>query len=80
MVCPIIKHTDISRVIFWNATQLLSVLVSHSVMSDSCATPWTVAHQGPCPWNFPGKNTRVGFHDLLQGNFQAQGLNPGLLL
>ena len=28
-------------------------------------------------WDFPGKNTAVGF--LLQGIFLAQGLNPGLL-
>ena len=27
----------------------------------------------------PGKNTRVGCHDLLQGIFPTQGLNPGLL-
>ena len=27
----------------------------------------------------PGKNTRVGSHDLLQGIFPTQGLNPGLL-
>ena len=26
----------------------------------------------------PGKNTGVGCHDLLQGIFQTQGLNPGL--
>ena len=26
----------------------------------------------------PGKNTRVGYHALLQGIFPAQGLNPGL--
>ena len=32
---------------------------SHSVMSDSFAIPWTVAHQAPCPWNYPGKNTGV---------------------
>ena len=23
-----------------------------------------------CPWNFPGKNTGVGYHFLLQGMFQ----------
>ena len=28
---------------------------------------------------FPGKNTGVGFHSLLQGFFPTQGLNPGLL-
>ena len=30
-------------------------------------------------WNSPGKNTGVGSLSLLQGIFQAQGLNPGLL-
>ena len=31
------------------------------------------------PWDFPGKNTGVGCHFLLQGIFLAQGLNPRLL-
>ena len=29
-----------------------------------------------CPWDFPGKNTRVGCHSLLQGIFLTQGSNP----
>ena len=32
-----------------------------------------------CPWNFLGKNTGVGCHFLLQGNFPIQGSNTGLL-
>ena len=28
-----------------------------------------------CPWDFSSKNTRVGFHFLLQGIFPTQGLN-----
>ena len=32
-----------------------------------------------CPWDFPGKNTGVGCHFLLQGIFPTQGSNPGLL-
>ena len=32
-----------------------------------------------CPWDSPGKNTRVGCHFLLQGIFPTQGLNLGLL-
>ena len=32
-----------------------------------------------CPWNFPGKNTGVGCHFLLQEIFPTQGLNPHLL-
>ena len=45
-------------------------------MSNSFATPWTVAHQAPLPWGFPGKNTGVGCHFLLQGIFPSQELNP----
>ena len=47
---------------------------SHSVMSKSL---W------PCelysPWDSPGQNTGVGSLSLLQGIFQTQGSNPGLL-
>ena len=32
-----------------------------------------------CPWDFPGENTGVGSHSLLQGIVPTQGLNPGLL-
>ena len=32
-----------------------------------------------CPWDFPGKNTGVGCHFLLQGIFPTQGLNLRLL-
>ena len=52
-------------------------------MSDSLGPPntgpdpWTVAHQAP--WNFPGKNTGVDCHYLLQGIFPTQGSNHGLL-
>ena len=31
-----------------------------------------------CPWNSPGKNTRVGCHALLQGIFLTEGSNSGL--
>ena len=50
--------------------------VSRSVMPDS----WRLHGLEPtrllCPWNFPGKNNRVGCHSLLQGIFLTQGLNP----
>ena len=57
-------------------------VLSNSIMSLwcwLCVTPWTVAHQAPCPWDPPGKNTGVGCHSLLQGIFPIQGLNPCLL-
>ena len=42
-------------------------------------TPWTEACQASLPWNFPGKNTGVSCHLLLQGIFPTQGSNPRLL-
>ena len=42
------------------------------------ATPQTIAYQAPLSWDFPGMNTGVGCHFLLQGIFLTQGLNPGL--
>ena len=39
-------------------------------------TPWTVVHRLLCPRDFPGKNSVVGCHFLLQGIFPTQGLNP----
>ena len=33
----------------------------------------------PCPWDCPGKNTRVGCHFFFQGLFQIQGSNLHLL-
>ena len=43
------------------------------------ATPWTVACHAALPSNFPGKNTGVAVHFLLQGIFPIQGSNPCLL-
>ena len=42
-------------------------------------TPWTVACQAPLSMEFPGKNTGVGCHFILQGIFPTQGLNLSLL-
>ena len=43
------------------------------------ATPWTVAQQLLCPWNFLGQKTGVGCYFQLQGIFLTQGLNLHLL-
>ena len=39
------------------------------------ATPWAVVRQALRSWNFPGKNTAVVCHALLQGMFPTQGPN-----
>ena len=53
--------------------------LSCSAMSDSFATPWTVACQAPLSKAFPGKYPGAGCHALLQGIFLTQGVNPHLL-
>ena len=42
-------------------------------------TPWTISHQAPLSMQFPNKNTGVGCHFLLQGNFPTLGSKSFLL-
>ena len=51
----------------------------HTIALQSCLTLWTVTCQLLCPWDFPGKNTGVSCHLLLQGIFPDQGSNPYFL-
>ena len=57
----------------------MCVCDSCSVMSDSLQPHGLQPAWFLCPWDFPGRNTGVGCHSLLQGIFLTQGLNPGLL-
>ena len=50
-------------------------MLSHFNCVQLCVTLWTVAHQTSHSMGFPGKNTGVGWHFLLQGIFPTQGLN-----
>ena len=59
--------------------QGLSLLFSRSVVSDSLPPHELQPTRLLCPWDFPGKNTEVGCHSLLQGIFLIQGSNPRLL-
>ena len=49
------------------------------VVTNSSATPWTVARQVPLPVEFSSILTGVGIRSHLQGIFPTQGWNPGLL-
>ena len=42
-------------------------------------TLWTVLTRLVCSWDSPCKNIGVGYYFLLQGIFQTQGSNWGLL-
>ena len=51
-------------------------------VSKSCPLSATQGLQPPrlfCPWDSPGKNTRVGCHFLLQGILPDPGIKPGSL-
>ena len=54
-------------------------IVNRSVISDSLGPHGLQPARLLCPRDFPGKNTGVGNHSLLQAIFLTQGSNPGLL-
>ena len=56
----------------------LLLLPSRFSCVQLCATPWTVACQGPLSMEFSRQSTEVGCHALLQGLFPTQGSNPRL--
>ena len=62
-----------------SSTSLLSLSVGTQSCPIFCDPRGLQTTRHLCPWNFPGKNTRVGCHSLLQGIFLSHGLNPGLL-
>ena len=86
-LCPwAVSFTKVSQLFSLHFVQLLSsltqviVVVALSVSHVQLfATPWMVARQAPLSMGFPGKNTRMGCHFLLQGIFLTQDSNPRLL-
>ena len=85
-----------SKTNFFNKSMSYSYLryTEWNVCTQSCLTLLLPFGLQPtrllCPWNFPGKNTKVsshsllqntgvGCHFLLQGLFLTQGSNPCLL-
>ena len=69
LFCEVHEHTG--QVLF---TLVLTCMLSHFSYIQLFATPWTIALQAPLSVGFPGKNTRVGCHPLLQENL----LHPGI--
>ena len=74
------KEINVSK---FSAVAFIDVLnivcVSCSVMSDCLQTHELCPTRLLCPWDFPGKNTGLGSHALLQGIFPTQGSDPRLL-
>ena len=66
-----LKESDTTEQLSW--TKLLWMFFSCQVVFSSPAMTWTLAARLLCPWDFPGKNARVGCHYILQGIFSIQG-------
>ena len=60
-------------------TYIKSSACYHLVVSDSLRPHGLQPTSFLCPWDFPGKNTGVCCHSLLQGIFPTQGSNLCLL-
>ena len=77
---PGIKKYDFKKIFQNQAHYKLrsDTVLSRSVVSNSLRPHGLMPTRLLCPWDFPGKNTGVGCHFLLQGIFPTQGWNPGL--
>ena len=56
---------------------VVKVLVAQ--LCQILCNPVDCSQQAPLSMGFPRQNTGIGFHFLLQGIFQTQGLKLGLL-
>ena len=54
-------------------------MLTHSVVSNSFVTPWTIAHQAPLSVGFPRQEYWSGFPFPPPGDLPDPGLNPSLL-
>ena len=63
----------------WICLSYLVCALSHSVVSSSLPPHGLQSARLLCLQNSPDKNTKMGCHFLLQGNFLTQGSNPYLL-
>ena len=75
LFCYVVPLLKVSSAIALQSIALQNIeYCLNSVGSDSLQP-----HGVYSPWNSPGQNTGVGSRSLLQGIFQTQGLNRGLL-
>ena len=75
---PQVYLCELHTLKWWILWYALLLLVSRPGVSDSFRPH--VACQAPLSMDFPGKNTGMGCHFLLQGIFPTQGLNTCLPL
>ena len=59
-----------------NCSVPILLLFSHSVLSSSFATPWTIAHQTPLSMRFPRKEYWSGLPLPMAGDLPNSGIEP----
>ena len=77
----ILQNYSLWRIVLHIEGQPLNFMymLSHSIMSNSLWPHGLEPTRLLSPWDFPGKNTGVGCHLLLQWIFPTVGSNPCLL-
>ena len=81
---PLVRHAESwgSSPTSWmeSAFELYSQRIHGTQSRPTVCSPVDCSPSGSfCPWSFPGRNTGVGCHLLLQGMFLPQGSNLHLL-
>ena len=72
-ICVELNHFAVQQQI--NTALQINYVCARSVVSNSLRPQGLSPAMLFCPWDFSGKNTRVGCHFLLQEIFLAQGSN-----
>ena len=67
------------RILGFVFIRVCECMLSHSIVFNPLQPHGMEPTRLICPWDFPGKNTGVGCHFLLQGIFPTLGSNPHLL-
>ena len=80
--CKLLKIAlKVSLTYYFTLKKVVVVVVESQSCAQLFCDPKDCSLPGPlCPWDFPGKNSVVGCHFLLQEIFLTQELNLGLLL
>ena len=76
LLCP---GTVLGRLYVWSAQCVCVCVLGTQLCLILCSPVDRSLARLLCPWDFPGKDTRVGCHSLLQMIFLTQGSNPSLL-
>ena len=72
--CLVFQYNLYAYLLFYLIRRCSCSVVSDSLGAHGLQPAWLL-----CPWDSPGKNTRVGCHYPLQGIFPTQGSDPKLL-